>query len=655
MFNEFDPLTSKQAIDTEVAINAMKREIQNILDSYVGWFDPFCELLQNALDSIEERISNEQNTYEPQLRIIVNLKENNVTVSDNGIGLKKEEFEQFLAPSFSFKSGNTRGHKGVGATYLAYGFNYIQIATKTPDFKVTGKMTDARNWLSDENPASNPKVIPDLSGAKDPIFDKFDRGVSVTIGFDSTTRPRELSWLRATTADQWYKILSLKTGLGAIFPNEKISSTIEVIDEKGNSTGLEFPGIGYLWPHKVVRRSKSLQELQDNERKLFEKQGTSLRIPASMTNLDAIYDNLDTSGLSSHITIDEDEKLICQKYDPSIYFCYMYSAKVWAQFNEKLGIRLGQNILSPGIQIAANNMPQGEIIQVPLRRNIGRQNQIHVLVHLHNCRADLGRKGFQKEIVEFSQSIARKLIERPIHRMRSRLRPITGARSDLAREDEVDKWKDEFIKHETEHPLTIINDNFFIPTKRISLTSVPTREQDVIALLNQLIAGGVIRGIKIMSTNEHFTYDGMYRVTVDGPIENHIYEAEINPLGILEDYAQELTEFISAPKIMEYKYSLDGLIEDLESGLKNSNDIGLVVVWKTGSDYQGNYYITSLLDPDNLSERQFHGVTHVMTNVNTGQREMDLIVLEELIDLLNDPQGAVARQRAKYEEESLLE
>ena len=38
---EFDPLAFKPAPNDEIAINAIKREIQNISDSYVGWYDPF--------------------------------------------------------------------------------------------------------------------------------------------------------------------------------------------------------------------------------------------------------------------------------------------------------------------------------------------------------------------------------------------------------------------------------------------------------------------------------------------------------------------------------------------------------------------------------------------------------------------------------------
>ena len=653
MFTEFDPLAAKQSLNTEVAINAMKREIQNILDSYVGWFDPFCELTQNALDSIEERLLEADQGYQPELRVLINLKDNIITVSDNGVGLTKEKFEQFLAPCFSFKSGNTRGHKGVGATFLAYGFNYIQIASKSTDFEVLGKMINARKWLVDESPASNPKVSPDSSSAHDSEFKNFDRGVSITLKCDSTTRPGKLSWLNATTATQWVKVLSLKTGIGAIFPDERINITVEVADVTGEVTKETKVGVAYLWPHEIVRRSKGLQELQQALAKLFEKNGAVFRMPASINNLDAIFDTFDKATLAEQISLDDSEISICNQYDPTIYFCYTYSAKVWSQFNDTLGIRLGQKILAPGIQIAANNMPQGEIISVPLRRNIGRQNQIHIVVHLKNCRADLGRKGFQQEIVEFSQSVAKKLIEKPIQKLRGNLRPVTGVRSDLARESEVDDWKNEFTKYESSHPLQITNDHFFLPTKRVSLTSTPTREQDVIALFNQLLAGGVIRGIQIMSTNERFTYDGMFRVIYDEPLENHIFDNEVNPLGVLPDYAKSAGVFKSPPKIMEYKYSLDALIEDIDSGAKNSNDISLVVVWETGKDYQGNYHITSLLDHDNLSERQYHGVTHVMTNVSTGQREMDLIVLEELIGFINDPVGTLVAQKTKYEDEVL--
>lgn len=648
-FKSFDPLTAKQIADTEVAANALKKEIDNILSSYVGWYDPFCEIIQNALDSVEEKIDVSDKKYKPQLSILIDIEKNTLIISDNGIGLDKKKFEQFLAPCFSFKSGNTRGHKGVGATYLAYGFNYIQISTKTEDYSTSGKMIGARKWLTDPTPSGNPEIIHDPSGSKDAKFHEFETGVSVTLLFDSTTHPRSLRWLKANDAEVWKKILLIKTGLGAFVPNNEILVSLKVISESGEETSLEFTGVEYFWPYQITKKHIEFTNLSNQIATLFEKKGPDFKVPSSINKIDCIYDTFDKDNLLEQLDFSESEINAINRFEPEVHFSYMYTAKVWSKYNEDLSMRKGQSILLPGIQICANKMPQGEIIQIPLNRNIGRQNQISVVAHFHNCKPDVGRKGFQTEVVELSKTISRKIIENLVSKYKKYLRVATGTSPDLKRELLVSEWKDEISKHEKSNPIKLDNKNFFKPVNSISITSEPTREQDVISLFNQLIAGGIIRGIKIMSTNERFIYDSMYRVCFYKPDKNHIFDKDKNPLGVLEEYAEENSEFVSEPKILEYKYSLDGLIENLDDGSKNSNDISLVVVWETGEDYQGNYSITSLLNEDNLSERQYHGVTHIMTNENTSQKEMDLIVLKELISYLNDPKSEIKNQNKKYD------
>ena len=157
-----------------------------------------------------------------------------------------------------------------------------------------------------------------------------------------------------------------------------------------------------------------------------------------------------------------------------------------------------------------------------------------------------------------------------------------------------------------------------------------------------------MRGIDILATNENFTYDAMYRVVTSGDGDVYVFNSVTNPLGVHPDAFAP--NFRSAPKILEYKYSLDALIEDVQRDEKNTNDIDLVVVWETGEDYRQNYVVRSLLDTENLSDRRYHGLTHTMTNVTTGQYELDLIVLSELVAYLNDPTGAIMSQRQKYEE-----
>ncbi len=51
-FTAFDPLEVKSKLENSLAAQrAVRREIENILSSYVGWYDPFCELVQNGLDA----------------------------------------------------------------------------------------------------------------------------------------------------------------------------------------------------------------------------------------------------------------------------------------------------------------------------------------------------------------------------------------------------------------------------------------------------------------------------------------------------------------------------------------------------------------------------------------------------------------------------
>lgn len=106
---------------------------------------------------------------------------------------------------------------------------------------------------------------------------------------------------------------------------------------------------------------------------------------------------------------------------------------------------------------------------------------------------------------------------------------------------------------------------------------------------------------------------------------------------------------VTDPRVLEYKFCLDGLIEDFDNQDKNIKDVDLCIVWNTGDLYKARYGITSLLPPENADQRQYHGITHVLTDLESGAKHCDLIVLSELIDFLNDPVATAALQRKKYE------
>lgn len=653
MFTPFDPLEFKNTKINDAAFGALRREINNILSSYVGWYDPFCELIQNALDAVEARATAEKAagtgaSYTPKIRVIIDVEKNSLTVSDNGIGLDKEKFEQFLAPNFSFKSGNTRGHKGVGATYVAYGFNYMRVSTKIPGFTASGRIVNARNWLKEEPGGGNPKVEPDSSPLTDKGFDDFDRGVSITVRFDGSTHPRQLGWLQATSASTWQKILYLKTGLGSVRPDNLVHVTVIAI-AKTSITSIDRVGTSYPWLHEQAAKKASYKVLIQAQDELYKRFGPGRKMSDKYSNLDFVYETWtpqEIKVLLGHV-LDEEELEVLKKFTPTISVEFGYTAKLWTQFNDTLGLR--SRVLSSGIQLAANNMPQGETILVPLVRNIGRQHQVHFLIHFDNYTPDLGRKGFHRELTDFAKVVARNIVDAHLSKIRYLLKANTGTSPDLVRELAIDEWKTEMLNHEQQQPLSLKSKHFFLPIERVSITSVPTREQDVIALFHQLIAGGVVRGLNMMSTNERFTYDGLFKISFDLPPELYIYDEDKNPLGVPEQTAQSLSGKVTSPRILEYKFSLDGLIEDFDSQDKNIKDIDLCVAWATGELYKEKYGIVSLLLPENSDQRQYHGITHTLVDLESGAKYCDLIILGDLISYLNDANKTADVQRLRYE------
>jgi len=346
------------------------------------------------------------------------------------------------------------------------------------------------------------------------------------------------------------------------------------------------------------------------------------------------------------IKLSDGDKQLIKKYKPYVYSFQCYSTDVWDKFNDDIAkLRRGGRILRGGLQLATNSMPQGGLSIIPLTKNIGLQNVTHSMIHFNSADPDLGRKGFQPELLDLSQRISAATVK-AFRNWKNLLKPTTGAPPDIETEKDIHDWIREQEEHEKSKPLLIKREDVFLPVKEPSLTSEPRNEQDVISLFNQLLAGGVIRGIKIMSTSQHKKYDGIFKLCLKKPFENHVFDKEKNPLGIEKIKVKK--ELFSPPKILEYKYSFDALLEEIENEDKNQGGIDLVIVWEMGNEWEKRYGIIPLLHFDNIQHRTFHGGTHIVTDSFTGDFAFHLIILKELIDYINDPEKVQEYQQKKY-------
>ena len=147
-YEPHDPLQDREASAIEGRLT-----VHNIIASYHGNYDLFAESVQNAMDAIHERWRAEGDSgYSPRILAIVDLQENTFTVVDNGVGIAGEDCLSVFAPNYSLKSRliagggkRLRGHKGVGATFLAYGFNRTEIASiDASGTQFTGRINSGR-------------------------------------------------------------------------------------------------------------------------------------------------------------------------------------------------------------------------------------------------------------------------------------------------------------------------------------------------------------------------------------------------------------------------------------------------------------------------------------------------------------------------------
>lgn len=362
--NSWDPLEAADGTDQELLSAAKKREIKNILKSYVSNYDPFSELLQNAMDAVERRrLAGDD--FSPKIWVKIDLRENSLEVVDNGCGFSETEFKSFLAPSISFKSGGkTRGNKGVGVTYVAYGFNELTIRTKNSGFSFGGSLLRGREWVEDVD-GIVPRPRMEIIGSSSPMFDLVDQGTSFKLKFSGQKiRPSNLAWYQAQTADQWLYLLLVKTPLGHINLADLTASAVEfdltVVGSDGVETKASNQPARYKYPNAEISASQRLRTIKEVQQKALDAGKDINAAIQKYKQSNGLYEIYDRDALKTLITPNEHESSLLDAFRITAYGYFAYSTEVWDQLNDKKAkLRRGLRVLKGGLQLANNGMPQG--------------------------------------------------------------------------------------------------------------------------------------------------------------------------------------------------------------------------------------------------------------------------------------------------------
>jgi hypothetical protein len=367
-------------------------------------------------------------------------------------------------------------------------------------------------------------------------------------------------------------------------------------------------------------------------------------LPQEYKRLGCIYeiwpkDVLLAEGSDFDSSLDEQQRELIERHRVVIYGSFLSTAKTWTRLNDEiLKLRRGQRLIHGGLQLASDNMVQGELAVIPLTSAIGYQANAHIIVHFEDGSPDMGRKVFQPELTKLGEVLAVRAVT-IFRRFLQYLRPDSGAQS-ITPDRELYEWKKEQEEFRDENPLALTLDGH-----QLSLLSFPRQEQDVIGLFFELIGCGVLRGYNFFGTSMSDRYDSMFMMDYD-PKEAIYFDSQNQRLGIDREFPIGKTE----PKILEFKYSLDGLIANLEKEEKFTKHIDLVVCWTAGKAYKQRFLLESLLVGDEGSTRQIFGSSHKAYPDDSNVPAFEILVLEDLVEWFKDPASEEARQKQKYRE-----
>ena len=248
-----DPL---EHLKDKADIDTKRLSVQGILEGYHSNYDALSEMVQNAVDALED--AKLEGLPEPYLiEVNVNLAGNSISVLDTGHGMTLDQVQGAFAPQVTYKQQSKRGHKnryrgykGVGLTFLAYGTDDIIIHSKKDGQQVTkARMQYGRAWAMNER-SETAWLNHDTSTSP---LDSQPRGTAVKVQFSQKTHPKSLAKLTANLG-AWKTILRTKTAIGQVLLGRDavvpVKAKLKLIGTDNSVTNETIEPV-FLYPHTV--------------------------------------------------------------------------------------------------------------------------------------------------------------------------------------------------------------------------------------------------------------------------------------------------------------------------------------------------------------------------------------------------------------------
>lgn len=525
----------------------IKKEIQNICDSYNHPWDFLSELCQNSVDAINIHRIKYGATKKHKIEITINSQNRSIQVFDTGIGFERSKFIDLLAPHGTDKSNSneTIGEKGVGLTYTIFISNYYEIETKSIHSHLKGYIENASNWKLSNN-EDLPTFINniDLEIENNPI-DSFT-SIKLNNIEDTFTEGDDLFNQKAEVLEY---IIRSKTAVGftkVIFQDTlklDIDICLTYIDKSGVSK-IMFITPEYCLPSQYLSKNDviNIQEFKETAATLSDEQKTKKLQGKCLYKIGSEF----RAG-----------RLIK-------YYCFFApSRNLYKEISEKnnLLIQLSESETEPlfmgGIYLSTKGMPTGISVEPPRGGEMGYWPNYFIVFEDDSIKFDLGRKSIPSRTAGLFKDIAKSLF--------SEFRPFIEY---VRTEPPIKSINSTIQQYEKSKRFEIINQYANLKLDTISFIKHPNgQEAAVVALFHELVGAKLLKGYCTLEIGYKMTYDFWGKYLID-----------TNLVGSAFHYMNNNGK-IELPIVGEFKYKAEDILNDFESDIKFFNDIDLLVCW----------------------------------------------------------------------------
>jgi hypothetical protein len=580
----------------------VRQEARNILSSYSQVYDVLAESLQNAVDAIDERYSQEPTQAVAKIQIVFDAARRNIIITDTGTGMPWEILRSAPCPNTTYKRRNqqsvqtgvkrsrpARGEKGVGLSFLTFVCNKLRVKTCDGSRTIEVTIDNANRWVNEQT-QERPLLKPSSTQAE-PVTEELGsrRYTQLEMG-DVSTGYSEQDIFDLSLPALLY-ILRTRTAIGntepVVFdriPEPDIEVTLHYIDKSGNRQEKTVP-YKYLSPEEYLTAGSIILynrflELQ-KYKKLHLAKGKAL-----------VYRHeLKTQGGRS---------INC--------YAFAMAPKAFDEITKDLELESGMKLDHwSGIFVATRGMPTGISVEHPTTYSAGYWQRIFMLLQDDEMNFDVGRKSLQGRAKPMIQGIAKEIWDEVL----PYLQELTPADPEsVARHkqgqltklfDEASKWPDL---------------NLGQVQGRVQYLKEPQREQMVVALFYELVGAGILKGYHTLRNNTIDQYDAFVAYSID---KNDIGRMEAKSIKTKDGRVDDRI-------IIEFKFDAEDIVKDITGNIKNYRDINLLVCWKLQAAQFEKINIS--VEPIAPEHVYYYGSTHQLYFPGIYQAGQSLAVIE---------------------------